>query len=87
MIYDWVQIGYTNLSLGSVFSQIKQDLEQRFAKVELLKFTTSKNCILCPFVDTNSYLTTKSYNFYIKCQSNSERKTKQVFVFGFLKFY
>ena len=25
-----------------------------------------------PFLDTNSHLTTKPYNFDIKCQSNSE---------------
>jgi hypothetical protein len=37
-------------------------------KVDLLKQTTPKNCIIMPFLDTNSYLTTKLYHFDIKCQ-------------------
>ena len=33
-----------------------------------------------PFLDTNSHLTTKSYNFDIKCQSNSESYDRHVFL-------
>ena len=33
-----------------------------------------------PFVDTNSHLTTKSYNFDIKCQSNSENYDRHIFL-------
>ena len=32
-----------------------------------------------PFLDTNSHLTTKLYNFDIKCHSNSESYDQQVF--------
>ena len=32
-----------------------------------------------PFVDTNSHLTTKPYNFDIKCQSNSESYDRHSF--------
>ena len=32
----------------------------------------SKKLIFMPFVDTTSHLTTKPYNFDIKCHSNSE---------------
>ena len=32
-----------------------------------------------PFVNTNSHLTTKPYNVYIKCQCNSETRTNTVF--------
>ena len=31
-------------------------------KVELLKPTTPKNCIVMPFLEKNSYLTTKPYS-------------------------
>ena len=51
---------------------INQELKQQTVKVKLLKPTTPKNCIFMPFLDTNSHLTTKPYNFDIKCQSNSE---------------
>ena len=37
-----------------------------------MKPTTPKNCIFMPFLDTNSHLTTKPYNFDIKCSANSE---------------
>ena len=49
-----------------------QELKQETVKVELLKPTTPENCIFMPFVDINSHLTTKPYNFDIKCQSNYE---------------
>ena len=32
-----------------------------------------------PFVDTNSHLATKPYNFDIKCQSNSESYDQHIF--------
>ena len=32
-----------------------------------------------PFVDTNSHLTTKLYNFDIKCESNSESNDQHIF--------
>ena len=35
-----------------------------------------------PFLDTNSHLTTKPYNFDIKCQSNSESYDQHVFFWG-----
>ena len=51
-----------------------QNLHMTFTNILgfLLKPTTPKNCIFMPFLDTNSYLTTKPYNFDIKCKSNSE---------------
>ena len=33
-----------------------------------------------PFVDTNSHLTNKRYNFDIKCQSNSEHYDRHIFL-------
>ena len=56
-----------------------QELKQYTVKVELLKPTTPKNCIFMPFLDTNSHLTTKLYNFDIKCQSNSESYDRHIF--------
>ena len=52
--------------------QNKQDLKQQSAKVEPLKLTTQKNCIFRPFVDTNTHLTTKTYNFDIASLCHSE---------------
>ena len=56
-----------------------QELKKYTVKVELLKPTTPKNCIFMPFLDTNSHLTTKPYNFDIKCQSNSESYDRHSF--------
>ena len=35
-----------------------------------------------PFLDTNSHLTTKPYNFDIKCQRNSESYDRHGFFWG-----
>ena len=48
-----------------------QELKQETVKVELLKPTTPKKCIFMSFLDTNSHLSTKPWNFDIKSQSNS----------------
>ena len=58
----------------------KSRAKAKTVKVELLKPTTPKNCILMPFVETNSHLTTKIHNFDIKCQSNSEIYDWHVFL-------
>ena len=42
--------------------------------------TTPTNCIFMLFLDTNSHLTTKPYDFDIKCQSNSESYDRHGFV-------
>ena len=39
---------------------------------ELFKFTTPNDCLCMPFGDRKSLLTTKPYNFDIRCQCNSE---------------
>ena len=49
-----------------------QELMQQTVKIELLKPTTANNWTFMPFLDTNSHLSTKPYNFDIKFQSNSE---------------
>ena len=56
-----------------------QEPLQEAVNVELLKPTTSKNFIFMPFLDKNSHLTTKPYNFDIKCQCNSESYDQHAF--------
>ena len=56
-----------------------QELKQLIVKVELWKPTTPKNSIFMPFLDTNSHLTTKPYNFDEKCQSNFESYDRHSF--------
>ena len=53
---------------------------QQAVKVELLKPTTLKNYIFMPFLDTNSYLTTKPYNFDIKCDAIRKAITNIIFL-------
>ena len=57
-----------------------QERKQYTVKVELLKPNTPKNCIFMLFLDTNSHLTTKPYNFDIKCQKNSESYDRHGFL-------
>ena len=50
-----------------------------------MKPTTPKNYTFMPFLDTNSHLTTKPYNFDIKCQRNSESYDWHIFFWDQVK--
>ena len=49
---------------------ISPTIQQWSSKQSRWKFTEYKNCIVMPFVDTNSHLTTKPFSFDIPCQLN-----------------
>ena len=81
MIDDWLNKGHMYFNIFVFcFWWTNQELKQWTVTVELLKQTTPKNCIFMPFLDTNIHLTTKPYNFDIKCQSNSKSYDRHVFL-------
>ena len=72
--FIWVHKGYTNMNVV-LFLVNKTRAKVQAAKVEILKCLTPKNWIVMPFVETNSKLTTKPYNF----DSNSESYKQHIF--------
>ena len=72
MIDDWVNKGHTNLHMFSVVGEQIRSLSNKQSKLNSRIQQHPKIAIFLPFVDTNSHLTTKPYNFDIRCQSNSE---------------
>ena len=63
MIDNWIHNGHTKLNLFSVLGEQMKSLCSKQSKF---------NGICRLFVVTNSQLTTKTYNFDIKCQNISE---------------
>ena len=68
----FVHKGLTKLNMFSVFDEPFKRLCSKQAKLNFWNQLHQKIDYLCPFLKTNSHLTTKPYNFDLKCRYNLE---------------